>query len=100
MNRRFVAFEVLSGCYEELHCLGYNAPQPVERQPAIRRRHVPSKRRLSFNGLNGIISQKTELFNRRFVHHTECDAENIWRDEVLDKKFRNVGVEACINRIV
>jgi hypothetical protein len=26
------------------------------------RRHVPPKRRLTFNGLHGVISQKTELF--------------------------------------
>jgi hypothetical protein len=27
------------------------------------RQHVPSKRRLTFNGLHGVISQKIELFN-------------------------------------
>jgi hypothetical protein len=26
VNKRFVAFEVLSGCYEEFYLLGYNAP--------------------------------------------------------------------------
>jgi hypothetical protein len=42
--------------------LGYNAVQSVESQSTFRRRHVPQKRRLTFNGMHGIISQKLELF--------------------------------------
>jgi hypothetical protein len=32
-------------------------------QPRRRRRHIPPKHALNFNGLQGVISQKIELFN-------------------------------------
>jgi hypothetical protein len=62
-----------SGC-EEFYLLGYSAVYPVERQrtfrrflawttlqPRRRRRQASPKRRLTFKGLHGVISQKMEL---------------------------------------
>jgi hypothetical protein len=33
-------------------------------------------------------------------HVLRCEGTNIWRDEILDKKFRNVDTEIGIRRIV
>jgi hypothetical protein len=48
-------------------------------QPWRWRRHVPPKRRLTFNGLHGVISKKTELF--RFFILTILSS-GIWRHMV------------------
>jgi hypothetical protein len=75
-----------SGGYEEFYLLGYNAMSPAESKPKVnlhlqgqrisqartqcesrwqsfilRRQHVPSKSRLTFSRLHGVISQMTEL---------------------------------------
>jgi hypothetical protein len=57
------------------------------------RQLVPPKRRLTFNGLHGVISHKLELFNSvpyfvlfwasfivglMIVHHNRCLTRNIW----------------------
>jgi hypothetical protein len=39
------------------------------------RRYVPPKRRLTFNGLQGVIFQKTELFTYNYIYPLSC---NIW----------------------
>jgi hypothetical protein len=36
-------------------CLAYSSTLKLER-------HVPPKRRMTFNGLRGVVSQKAELF--------------------------------------
>jgi hypothetical protein len=46
-------------------------------RPWRRRRHVPPKRRLTFNGLHGVISQKIELFLTTAVR-TANDTRNIF----------------------
>jgi hypothetical protein len=38
-------------------------------RPWRRRRYIPPKHRLNFNGLHGVISQKRVLFNIGTVHH-------------------------------
>jgi hypothetical protein len=48
------------------------------------RRYVPLKRRLTFNGLYGVISQKTALFTRLFSLRSEVD---IWRDAVYTSVY-------------
>jgi hypothetical protein len=56
------AEENISAC-KEFYLPSYNAVESVERRfGGICRRYFPPKRRLKFNGLHGIISQKTELF--------------------------------------
>jgi hypothetical protein len=38
-------------------------------RPWRRKRHIPPKTQLTFNGLQGIISEKTELYVTRFYFH-------------------------------
>jgi hypothetical protein len=45
--------------YEELYLLGYNSTQSDGSQPTFR---CSPKRRLTFSGLHGVVSQKIELF--------------------------------------
>jgi nitrate reductase gamma subunit len=44
-----------AACFMLVSCLSYSY------RPWRWRRHVPPKRRLTFNGLRGVISQKVEL---------------------------------------
>jgi hypothetical protein len=52
-----------------LHLQGQRISQVRNRRESWRwRRHVPPKRRLIFNGLHGVIFQKTELFISQFFY--------------------------------
>jgi hypothetical protein len=57
------AFTAANLPYEAFYLLGYNALQTVESQPAFRSLHVPTKRRLTFNRLHCVISEKIDLHN-------------------------------------
>jgi hypothetical protein len=47
--------------------------------PAILSRHIPPKRRLTFNELHGVISQKTEVFVTAAVRTSNpAPAKNFW----------------------
>jgi hypothetical protein len=73
-----------TGGYEEYYLLGYTAMQSVKSQLTFRRnispppsisnnrrwiRYIPLKRRLAFNGLHGLISQKLVFFKEEPVRN-------------------------------
>jgi hypothetical protein len=47
------------------------------------KKHFPSKRRLTFNGLHGAISQKIELFVTTAERASNPAQRNIWKLRIL-----------------